>query len=77
MSTLVGFERDGTVCVAVFMPPDASAQLDVWREGVRDEFGPPDEWIINRGRADGGDFISVWVPEGHLPSSFPVGKRLR
>ena len=72
----MGYQNRGNVCVAVFMPPDAGAQYGVWRDANAESYGPLDGWLVNTGRAEGGDFVSVWVPKRHLPPDFPIGKRL-
>jgi hypothetical protein len=76
MGQLVGYQHDARVCVAVFMPPNAGAQLEAWRKRNADPYGPREDWVINIGRAEGGDFASVWVPKRHLPADFPIGKPL-
>jgi hypothetical protein len=59
MSPLVGRRSEGRVCVAVFMPPNAGDQLAAWERDHHESFGPKEDWIINIGRAAGGDFASV------------------
>jgi hypothetical protein len=77
LSSLIGYQFKGKVCVAVFMPPDAGSQYDAWRLEHADDYGAPDDWTVNLGRARGGDFVSVWVAKRHLPPGFAIGKRLR
>jgi hypothetical protein len=76
VSPLVGRQRDGRVCVAVFMPPNAGEQLAAWERDHHASYGPKDDWNISLGRAVGGDFVSVWVRRKYLPPDFPVGRPL-
>ena len=64
-ASVVGQHRDGFVCVALFMPPDAPSRAQAWKETNIDRYGPPHEWRIDVGRALGGDFFRFWVPEQH------------
>ena len=71
--SIIGWQYKGRVCVAEFFPPGAVEQYEQWKAEHLRQFGPPDEWIVNLGRAaGGGDWASVWVPHQHLPLDFRV-----
>jgi hypothetical protein len=73
---MVGWQREGLVCVAAFDPPGAVGRYERWKAAHLNDFGSPDEWIVNLGRAvGGGDFASVWVPRQHLPPEFPISDK--
>lgn len=72
---MVGRQREGHVCVAAFEPPGAVPKFDQWKAVHGAGFGPPDDWIVDVGRAaGGGDFVAVWVSREHLPPDFPVSE---
>jgi hypothetical protein len=70
VSSLTGQRRDGRICVAAFMPPEAHASYQTWKQANIARYGPPDDWQIDIGRAvGGGDLVAVWVPEQHAPTA--------
>jgi hypothetical protein len=74
--SLISWQQDGRVCVAEFFPPRALALLEEWKVEFRDDFGPPEQWLVKVGRAvSGGDWASVWVLRQHLPPGFPVSDK--
>jgi hypothetical protein len=54
--------RPGLVCLADFRPPGARSQLDVWKRSLEGLVLIDSEWIVDLGRAVGGEFIRVWAP---------------
>src|SRR4051794_19019596 len=56
---MIGWQRRGHVCAAVFDPPQAGEQARRWRDEHAEEYGPLDDWIMSLGRAAaGGDWAS-------------------
>jgi hypothetical protein len=52
----------GLICLADFRPPSAHSKFDVWKRSIAGLVSIDGDWVVDFGRAAGGDFIRVWAP---------------